>query len=438
MATLILMPRLSPTMEEGVLAKWCKQEGDKVNPGDIIAEVETDKANMDFPLEEEGHLLKLLAQPGQTVKLGAPLAVLGELGEDFSALIAAGSDAAKVSAAPTAEPAKPAVGAGVSVVSVAQPENQAAKTGPAKQTDAQTGGRVKASPLARRIAADLGVDLRKVDGTGPGGRIVKRDVLAAPARASFQAAQPEHSTQEEPLSLLPGDSLVPLSMMRRTAARRLQQSKQTVPHFYLVSDVDMEAAMTFREQLNAASEKTGGEKVSVNDLILKALARALRLLPMANRSIAPGGQQAVAHERVDVSVAVALDDGLITPVVRNADQKSLGAIAKEVRDLAARGREKKLRPEEYSGGTFSLSNLGMYGIREFAAIINPPESGILAVGRVEKRATVVEKNGQDHIEARKKMTLTLSCDHRILDGALGAQLLAKIVEGLQTPWLLVL
>jgi pyruvate dehydrogenase E2 component (dihydrolipoamide acetyltransferase) len=227
-------------------------------------------------------------------------------------------------------------------------------------------------------------------------------------------------------------------MIRKTAAKRLIEAKQTVPHFYLTSDVDMEAAMAFREQLNAASQASGGEKVSVNDLILKALARALRLCPRANMSVSPDGQSAIAHQRVDVSVAVALDDGLITPVVRGADGKSLGALAKEVRELAARGRDKKLKPEEYQGGTFSLTNLGMYGIREFFAIINPPESGILAVGRVEKRAVVVERDGKDHIESRRMLTLTLSCDHRIVDGALGAQLLAKVVEGLAKPMLLVL
>jgi pyruvate dehydrogenase E2 component (dihydrolipoamide acetyltransferase) len=227
-------------------------------------------------------------------------------------------------------------------------------------------------------------------------------------------------------------------MIRRTAAKRLIEAKQTVPHFYLTSEVDMEAAMSFREQLNQASTSAGGEKVSVNDLILKSLARALRLVPRANMSIAPDGQNAIAHRRVDVSVAVALEDGLITPVVRGADQKSLGAIAREVRELAQRGRDKKLRPEEYTGGTFSLTNLGMYGIREFYAIINPPESGILAVGQVEKRAVVIERDGKDHIEVRRRLTLTLSCDHRIVDGALGAQLLAKVVEGLREPMLLVL
>ncbi len=430
-------------MEEGVVAKWLKQEGDKVSPGDIVAEVETDKANMDFPLEDEGYLLKLLATPGQTVKLGAPVAILGKKGEDISALlkeVATGQGDAKPAKANAPEPAPAAVAPTTPAkveapVAAAAPVAQAAPVVQATPVTSAS-GRIFASPLARRLATEAGIDLRTIKGSGPGGRIVKRDVESAP-KQSILVAQPSAPQAAAP-TLLPGDELQPLSMIRRTAAKRLVEAKQTVPHFYLTSEVDMEAAMAFREQLNRASQAAGGEKVSVNDMILKALARALRLVPKANMSIAPDGQHAVAHHRVDLSVAVALDDGLITPVVRGADQKSLGALAKEVRDLAARGRDKKLRPEEYTGGTFSLTNLGMYGIREFYAIINPPESGILAVGQVEKRAVVVEKDGHDHIEVRRRMTLTLSCDHRIVDGALGAQLLAKVVEGLREPMLLVL
>lgn len=443
MATLISMPRLSPTMEEGVVAKWLKQEGDKINPGDIVAEVETDKANMDFPLEDEGYLLKLLAAPGQTVKLGAPVAILGARGEDISALLkelTAGAPAPQPAAqaaapAPVATPAAaPAAPAPVATPAAAP----AAPVQPAQVQAAPSGGRLHASPLARRLATESGIDIRTVKGTGPGGRIVKRDVAAAPKLSAVAAPAAASAVPAAAPVLLAGDEIQPLSMIRRTAARRLVEAKQTVPHFYLTSEVDMEAAMAFREHLNRASQATGGEKVSVNDLILKSLARALRLTPRANMSIAPDGQNAVAHRRVDISVAVALDDGLITPVVRGADQKSLGAIAREVRDLAGRGRDKKLRPEEYTGGTFSLTNLGMYGIREFYAIINPPESGILAVGQVEKRPVVIEKDGKDSIEIRRRLTLTLSCDHRIVDGALGAQLLAKVVEGLREPMLLVL
>lgn len=440
MATLISMPRLSPTMEEGVVAKWLKQEGDKISPGDIVAEVETDKANMDFPLEDEGVLLKILAAPGQTVKLGAPVAILGKKGEDIAQLLkelgSASTDAPKPVAASPTQAAAPTPVAAPTPAPV-----QSEVTAPAVQavapTQARTGGRLNASPLARRLATEAGVDLRTLRGSGPGGRIVKRDIESAPKLATQSVGLVSSGPVAAP-TLLPGDELTPLSMIRRTAARRLVEAKQTVPHFYLTSEVDMEATMAFREQLNHASQASGGDKVSVNDLILKSLARALRLVPRANMSFSPDGQNAIVHHRVDVSVAVALDDGLITPVVRGADGKSLGAIAREVRELAQRGRDKKLRPEEYTGGTFSLTNLGMYGIREFYAIINPPESGILAVGQVEKRPVVVERDGKDQIEIRRRLTLTLSCDHRIVDGALGAQLLAKVVEGLREPLLLVL
>jgi pyruvate dehydrogenase E2 component (dihydrolipoamide acetyltransferase) len=241
-----------------------------------------------------------------------------------------------------------------------------------------------------------------------------------------------------PAALQTGDETVPLSMMRRSVAKRLTEAKQTVPHFYLTSEAPMDALWQFREEVNKTVAAAGGEKVSVNDFILKALARALRVVPAANMGFGSDGVSAIRHQRVDVSVAVAMEDGLITPVVRNADTKSLGALAKEVKELAQRGRDKKLRPEEYTGGTFGLTNLGMYGIREFYAIVNPPESGILAVGQVEKRAVVVETDQGDQVRIERRLTLTLSCDHRVIDGALGARLLAEVVRGLAQPMLLVL
>ena len=442
MATLIVMPRLSPTMEEGVLAKWTKKEGDKIAPGDIIAEVETDKANMDFPLEDEGVLLKLLVKSGDTVKLGAPVAILGDKGEDVSALlkeISGGAPTAKAAAAPapaaaSAPAAAPAAAPAV-VPAIAAPVPAAAPV--------VSDGRITASPLARRLAGDSGLDIRAIAGSGPGGRIIKRDIERALSQKTAipAAPAPSHAAAapaSAPAAMFPGDEQVPMSMMRRTAGKRLVEAKQTVPHFYLTSEAPMDALWQFREQLNRAAVASGGEKVSVNDLILKALARALRVVPQANRSVAADGVSDIKHERVDISVAVALDDGLITPVVRNADQKSVGAIAKEVKDLAARGRDKRLRPEEYTGGTFSLTNLGMFGIREFYAIINPPESGILAVGAVEKRPVVVEIDGKDEVRIERRLTLTLSCDHRVIDGALGAKLLAEVVRGLREPMLLVL
>ena len=420
MATLIVMPRLSPTMEEGVLAKWTKKEGDKIAPGDIIAEVETDKANMDFPLEDEGVLLRQLVKAGDTVRLGGPVGILGEAGEDISALLAEAAQAA----------------GGTKAAALPAPVAAPAPT-----------GRVIASPLARRLADDSGVDIRRIPGSGPGGRVVKRDIEKAMAQAPAAPAQTAASLQVAAApavavsaQLFAGDEPVALPMIRRTAAKRLVEAKQTVPHFYLTSDAGVDALWQFREQLNASAQAAGGEKISVNDLVLKALARALRVVPSANMAISPDGQTAIKHQRVDISVAVALNEGegLITPVVRNADSKSLGALAREVRELAARGREKKLRPDEYTGGTFSLTNLGMYGIREFFAIINPPEPGILAVGRVEKRPVVVEKDGKDELRIERRMTLTLSCDHRVIDGALGARLLSEVVRGLEHPMLLVL
>ena len=364
-----------------------------------------------------------------------------------------------VAAAPVAVAPAPVAAA---PVAAAPPVQMSLQASPPVQAAPPAAGRILASPLARRLADDAGIDIKRVAGSGPGGRIVKRDIekaLAQPAQAPVVAASAVVATAVATVaapvatvaapvaaaaaaagSPLAGDETVSLSMIRRTAAKRLVEAKQTVPHFYLTSDAGVDALWQFREGLNASAVAAGGEKVSVNDLVLKALARALRVVPSANMSIAADGQHAIKHNRVDISVAVALaeGEGLITPVVRGADQKSVGALSREVRELAARGREKKLRPDEYTGGTFSLTNLGMYGIREFFAIINPPESGILAVGRVEKRPTVVEKDGRDEVRIERRMTLTLSCDHRVIDGALGARLLAEVVRGLEHPMLLVL
>ena len=394
MAIVIRMPRLSPTMEEGVLAKWSKKEGDKIAPGDVIAEVETDKANMDFPLEDEGVLLKLLVKEGDTIKLGAPVAILGEAGEDISKL------------QPTAAAAAPAPGP--------------------RDTNGH-GGRVLASPFARKIARERGVDLHNVHGTGPKGRIVAKDVQQAPAGAP--AAQPvSWLKQQAPLE----DQLVPASQMRKTIARRLVEAKQSVPHIYLTAEATVDQLVAMREQVN----ELAGYKISINDLVVKAMALALRRIPDANVSWTAEGIQ--KHGRVDVGVAVSLPDGLITPVIRNADQKPLGALSAEIKELAERARNKKLKPEEFTGGTATVSNLGMFGVKQFEAIINPPESVILAVGVTEKRPIVVEKNGHDEVVIAKRMTLTLSCDHRTVDGVLGAKLLAEIVKLLEKPMAMVL
>jgi pyruvate dehydrogenase E2 component (dihydrolipoamide acetyltransferase) len=408
MAQVITMPRLSPTMEEGVLAKWTKKAGDKISPGDVIAEVETDKANMEFPLEDEGVLLKLLVKEGDTVKLGDPVAILGEAGENPD-------DALK--AAPAPKETKPAEEPMEKPAEIKKEESPAPEPVPSEGGD----GRVKASPLARKIATEKGVDLRLLQGSGPGGRIVKRDVEGVPAT---EEARPVVRQIVAPAE----DQLVPASQMRKTIARRLVEAKREIPHIYLTTECTVDRLMEMREQLN----ELGDVKVSVNDLVVKALAMALTRVPEANVSWTADG--IVRHGGVHVGMAVSLpDNGLITPVVRDADRKSIGALARETRSLAERARAKKLKPEEFAGGSATVSNLGMYGVREFVAIINPPESVILAVGTTEKRAVVVEKDGRDTIEIARRMTLTLSCDHRVVDGVLGAQLLAEVKKLLEKP-----
>jgi pyruvate dehydrogenase E2 component (dihydrolipoamide acetyltransferase) len=403
MATMVTMPRLSPTMEEGVLAKWTKKEGDKISPGDVIAEVETDKANMDFPLEDEGVLLKLLVKEGQTVKLGEPVAVLGEAGEDISSLVAAPA----VAPAPAAPQKQPSTSTSTTTTTT---------------TTTVGNGRVKASPLAKKIAAEKGVDVAALAGSGPGGRVIKRDVVEA--KPSAPAVQQVFARGE--------DVTVAPSMMRKTIAKRLVEAKREIPHIYLTADATCDRLMVMREEMNAAAPEGTGTKISVNDLVVKAMALALRNVPDANVSWTDAG--IVRYGRVDVGVAVSIPDGLITPVVRNADQKSIGALSAEVKSLAGRARDKKLKPEEFSGGTASVTNLGMFGIREFCAIINPPEAVILAVGKTEKRPAVVD----DKVVVQSKMTLTLSCDHRVVDGVLGAKLLAEVVRLLEHPMALVL
>ena len=428
MAQTINMPKLSPTMEEGVLAKWTKKVGDKIAPGDVIAEVETDKANMDFPLEDEGVLLKLLVEEGTTVKLGDPVAILGEPGETLADAGAAPKAEPKTPDAKKAEPpkAEPPKAEPKAATKSAEP----AATAPAA-APAASNARVKASPLARKIAREQGVDLHALTGSGPFGRIVQQDILDA-AKAGSQgsgapAGAPPQVRAYVPSGVSAADVTVPASQMRKTIAKRLVEAKLTVPHIYLTAEATIDSLLDLREQTNTAL----GIKLSVNDLVIKALAVALRRIPDANVSWTDAG--IVKHGRIDLGVAVSVPDGLITPVIRDADQKGIAAISAEVRALAARAKEKKLKPEEYTGGTASISNLGMYGVREFTAIINPPEAVILAVGTTEKRAIVVEKNGVDTVVIARRMTLTLSCDHRVVDGVLGAQLLAEVVRTLQNP-----
>jgi pyruvate dehydrogenase E2 component (dihydrolipoyllysine-residue acetyltransferase) len=429
MATIIGLPKLSPTMEEGVLAKWTKKEGDKISPGDIIAEVETDKANMDFPLEDEGTLLKLLVKEGDTVKLGAPVAILGEQGEDYSALLEkSAAPPATTSAAAEAPAPAPAP----------QPPPKPAPAPAPAAADQKPSGSLLASPIAKTLAAEHGVDLRALRGSGPGGRIVERDVREAMG-AQAQAPAPAPSPAREPApapaaARAPAPPPVPageeftdksLSMMRKTIARRLTEAKQTIPHFYLTTDCDAGPLVAFRAALNQLVDEA--EKVTLNDLIVKAAALALRKVPTANASFL--GDRIRFYGQVHIGVAVSIEDGLITPVVRDADRKGLRQISSEIRDLATRARAKKLAPEEMTGSTFTVSNLGMYGIDHFEAVVNPPEGAILAVGAVRKKAVVVK----DALAVGERIALTLSCDHRVVDGALGARLLQALVAVLENP-----
>jgi pyruvate dehydrogenase E2 component (dihydrolipoamide acetyltransferase) len=431
----IRMPALSPTMTEGNLARWLKKEGDAVHSGDVIAEIETDKATMEYEAADEGVLGKIIVPEGaQGIKVNAPIALLLEEGEDpaelekFAAsLPAAGGPAPR--AIPMAPPgAPPATAAPVPAVQPA-PGGQPAAVAAGSPIQAN-GDRIFASPLARRMAIHAGIELAAIRGSGPQGRIVKADIertLGRPetAQPGLAAAAPVFAkAQMLALAGNPPYSEKPHSAMRRVIARRLAESKQTVPHFYMSLDCAIDDLLKIRAVLNAKSEVN---RISVNDFVIRAAALALRQVPAANASWSDDA--ILLWERVDISVAVALDDGLITPIVKGADQKGLAQIAVETKDLALRARAGKLKLEEFQGGTFSVSNLGMYGIREFAAVINPPQGCILAVGAGEKRPVV--RDGQ--LAVATVMTCTLSCDHRVVDGAVGAQFLAAFKNLIEDP-----
>ena len=422
MAIEILMPALSPTMEEGTLAKWLVKEGDVVKSGQILAEIETDKATMEFEAVDEGTIGRILVAEGTSgVKVNTAIAVLLEDGESADAVAAPAKAAASVAAAPAA--------AAVAAVAVAPAAPKAA------------GARVFASPLARRIAAEKGLDLASVQGSGPHGRIVRADVEAAKAAPVAAATAPVAAA---PAAVAPAMAAGPstetvlktyadrpftevkLDGMRKTIAARLTEAKQTVPHFYLRRDIELDALMAFRAELNAKLEARG-VKLSVNDFIIKACALALQQVPGANAVWA--GDRVLQFKKSDVAVAVAIEGGLFTPVLRDAEAKSLSALSGEMKDLAKRARDRKLAPHEYQGGSFAISNLGMFGIDNFDAIINPPHAAILAVGAGVSKAIV--KNGA--VVVGTVMSVTLSVDHRVIDGALGAQLVNAIKDNLENP-----
>lgn len=417
MAEVITMLALSPTMEEGTLVEWLKAEGDSVSEGELIAEIETDKATMEMESFHEGTILKLLVGKGDAIPVGAPLAIVGAAGEDISSML----DDLKNAPASTNGTNGAAAAAAPAPQAAAQPPQP--EPAPAAS---DAGGRVFASPLARRIAKDKGLDLASIAGTGPHGRIVKSDVADAQPTAQTRASSAPMVAVEG------GGTDVPLSQMRKTIARRLSQVWVETPHFFLTMEFDMAAAMSERKRINeqlAAIES--GVKISVNDLIVKACAVALQRCPKVNVSFA--GDHLVQFDGSHVGVAVAVEDGLITPTVFDADKKSLSTIATEVRELAGRAREKRLKPEEYTGGTFSISNLGMYGIEQFTAIINPPQSAILACGAVKKEP-VVDADGRLAVGTRMKVTM--SCDHRAIDGATGSEFLLEVKKLLENPLLL--
>jgi pyruvate dehydrogenase E2 component (dihydrolipoamide acetyltransferase) len=433
MSTNILMPALSPTMTEGKLSRWLKKEGEEVKSGDVLAEIETDKATMEVEAVDEGYLAKIVV-PDNTDGV-AVNAVIGVLTERKGEAV----DAPKPAPAETSSetPAQPPQ----------ETPTPVEKTAPAHEDH---GERIFASPLARRMATQAGIDLASLKGSGPNGRIVKADLesqtgksASAPAReaAATQTAAPagvrepaKPATQPQAPIIIAPHKTIPNSSVRKVIAKRLTESKQTVPHFYLTSHIDIDALLKLRAELNAKSPKDGPSafKLSVNDLIIKACAVALRRHPNVNATYTE--QDIIQYDDVDISIAVAIPDGLITPIIRKADQLGLAAISAAMKDLGARAKTGKLKPDEYQGGGFSISNLGMFGIPEFSAIINPPQSAILAVGAGEKRAVV----RNDAITIATMMTVTLSCDHRVVDGALGAEFLGTLKGILEEPLSLML
>ncbi len=434
----ITMPALSPTMEEGNLSKWLVKEGDKVKSGDVIAEIETDKATMEVEAVDEGTVAKIIVPAGtEGVKVNALIAILAGEGEDVSAAAAGGAAAApapKTEAAPAATPAP-------AVAPVADKAPAASTPAPV----AASGDRVFSSPLARRLAKEAGIELSAVTGSGPHGRVVKSDIekavaggvakaapAAAPSAAAPTPALAKAPSDEAVLKLFePGSyDLVPHDGMRKTIAKRLVESKQTIPHFYVTVDCELDALLALRAQLNDSAPRKDGApayKLSVNDMIIKALALSLRDVPDANVSWTESNM--VKHKHADVGVAVAIPGGLITPIIRNAELKSLSAISNEMKDLGKRAKERKLKPEEYQGGTTAVSNMGMMGVKHFAAVVNPPHATILAVGAGEERVVV----RQGEMKIANVMTVTLSTDHRCVDGALGAELLGAFKRYIENP-----
>jgi pyruvate dehydrogenase E2 component (dihydrolipoamide acetyltransferase) len=439
------MPALSPTMEEGTLAKWLVKEGDTVKSGDIMAEIETDKATMEFEAVDEGTIAQILVPEGTDgVKVGAVIALIAGEGEDGVAA-SASAPKAKAAPAPAAAPTPDPAAKGYGVTPTRDEEKTSAASAPAPQR--ASSDRVKASPLARRLAQAKGLDLGSIQGSGPGGRVVKADIDGAEGKGGLRQAQPERSmdapagpstVRPEPAEGFPSSAPKPefttdipheavkLSNMRKTIARRLTEAKSTIPHIYLTVDIQLDALLKLRTELNAALESRG-VKLSVNDMLIKALAVSLKQVPECNVSFTP--DQLIKYSRADISVAVSIPNGLITPIIVGADAKGVSAIATEMKELAGRAKEGKLQPHEYQGGTASLSNMGMFGIKQFEAVINPPQGMIMAIGAGEKRPYVVD----DALGVATVMSATGSFDHRAIDGADGARLMQAFKALVESP-----
>lgn len=439
MATKVIMPKLSPTMEEGQISRWLKKEGDKVSMGEPLAEIDTDKATMEMQALANGVLRKILINEGQSAPLGQLIAVIAEPDEDIAGVLSEAPAAPKQEQKPeqkqeqakAPEPSAPAPQAKAAAASSA-PAPRAVDNGRQPQPVAADSGRLIVSPLAARMAAEAGIDLRSLQGSGPGGRIIKKDIEAAISQPKAEATAPRYPRLVETGRIQQvGPSAYrdePASEIRKTIAKRLVTSIGPVPHFFLTTDIEMDRAAEMRRGINALDPDL---KISLNDIIIKVTAAALIQHPEVNASF----QEKFVryYEQADIGVAVAIEDGLITPVVRAANQKSLSQIAAEVRELAERARSRKLKPEEYTGATFSISNLGMFGIDEFTAVINPPEGGILAVGAMTAKPVVRD----NEIVIRQMMRVTMSCDHRIIDGATGAKFLQTFKKILENPLYLV-
>ncbi len=427
MATQVMMPKLSPTMEEGQISRWLKKEGDKVAMGEPLAEIDTDKATMEMQALTNGVLRKILVKEGESAPLGQPIAIVGEPDEDISSLTSAAPSSPKPAPEPktTAPPQSAPVAAAAAPAPVPKTQDNGADAG------RSSSDRLIVSPLAARMAAESGIDLRSLQGTGPGGRIVKRDIESALSQRTSGEAKPAAPTKLRAVRELQRPTTgaspyrdEPTSEIRKTIARRLVTSLGPVPHFFLTIEVEMDRAAEMRQNIKALNPEL---QISINDIIIKVAAAALVQHPQVNASFQD--KHVRYYERADIGVAVAIEDGLITPVIRSADQKSISEISAEVRDLAERARHRKLKPEEYTGATFSISNLGMFGIDEFTAVINPPEGGILAVGAMTPKPVV--RDGQ--VVVRQMMHATMSCDHRVIDGATGAKFLQTFKRMLENP-----